>query len=523
MKKRWLLFLSLASVGILLISTTSRPQASRELGKRTKAISKTAATSWSNPVNISNTVFDSESPFLALDDNGKAYVTWVDWTGGYSRNMMFNTNVSGSWGAAKIGAPLIYTAIDDVGFPTIAASPLGGSASVAYHDGDFSRYLMSIFGFEYNNGSLGTSHVITNDAPVACSYVTMAVSPTTKNLFMIFMADVAEGFQLALKYQDANTKAWTAPALISANMAQSNYLPQMCIDAKGTAHVVWITRPAGAVVWYSKNTTPTNPNTWTAPFQISPTTGLDWTYPRVAADADSDAYVVWHDLTTGNSEVFLRKTVNGQWQTAENISQTPLLSETGTVAVHGTTKEIYIAWHERVVEAQNWDVLMRTYEEEYLNGPKKWSAVVNFSNSPSYSGEPCLRATPEGDIHLVYFETVGNNREIMHSYKEEIKVYPPTSLNLATAIDKILFYSEKVNTLTFSMNSQNQADYLDSYKVYRKKVGESDDQFQLLATLNTSTFTYTDKHLSLTQKYVYAVTAVDKGGNESDKAAVTEK
>ncbi len=522
MKKRWVLFLTLASACFLMLSMTGISQSSRRIDNRISTASKIAGTSWSTPVNISNTVFDSESPFLSLDDKGKAYVTWVDWTGGYSRNMMFNTNATGSWGAAKIGAPLIYTAIDDVGFPTIAASPIGGSATVAYHDGDFSRSLMSIFAFEYNNGSLGPSRVITTDTPVSCSYVTMAVSPTTKNPFIIFMADVEGGFQLAFKYQDASTRQWSSPALISLNEGQNNYLPQMCIDAKGTAHVVWITRPAGAVVWYSKNSTPTNPGTWTAPFQISPATGLDWTYPKVAADADSDAYVVWHDLTTGNSEVFLRKTVNGQWQPAENLSQTPLLSETASVAVHETTKEIYVAWHERVIEGQNWDVLMRTYEEEGPNGPKKWSAVINFSNSPSYSGEPCFRATPAGDVHLVYFDTVGNNREIMYSYKEEIKVYPPTSLNLVTAIDKILFYSEKVNTLTFSKNSQNQDDYLDSYKVYRKKVGESDAQFQLLTTLNTSTFTYTDKRLSLTQKYSYGVSTMDKGGNESVKIVVSE-
>jgi len=522
MKKRWILFLTLASACLLMLSMTVNPQSSRRLDKRISAASKIAGTSWSTPVNISNTVFDSESPVLSLDDNGKAYVTWVDWTGGYSRNMMFNTNATGSWGTAKNGAPLIYTAIDDVGFPTIAASPSGGSATVAYHDGDFSRYLMSIFAFEYNNGSLGPSRVITTDAPVSCSYVTAAVSPTTKNLFVIFMGDVEEGFKLAFKYQDANTKQWSGPALLSLNEYGSNYLPQMCIDAKGTAHLVWITRSNTAVVWYSKNSTPTNPDTWTAPVQISPTTGLDWTYPRVAADADSDAYVVWHDVTTGNSEVFLRKTVNGQWQPSENISQTPLLSETATVAVHGTTKEIYIAWHERVIEGVNWDVLMRTYEEESPNGQKKWSNVVNFSNSPGYSGEPCFRTTPSGDVHLVYFDTVGNNREIMYTFKEEIKVYPPTNLSLATATNKILFYSEKVNTLTFSKNSQNQDDYLDRYKIYRKKAGEDDNQFQLLATLTTSTFKYEDKHLSLTQKYSYGVSTVDKGGNESVKIVVSE-
>jgi hypothetical protein len=526
MTKRRVLFLTLASACILMLSMTGISQSSRRIAKKIEAISKTASTSWATPVNISNNGPWSETPNISLDDNGKAYVSWVDWTGGYSRNMMFNTNAKGSWGTAS-GASLIYTAIDDVGFPTVAASPSGGNATVAYHDGDFSRYLMSIFAYEYNNGSVGPSRVITTDTPVSCSYVTLAVSPTTKNLFAVFMGDV-DGLKLVFKYQDANTKQWSGPALLPLNEYGNNYLPQMCIDAKGTAHLVWVTRPAGAVVWYSKNSNPTNPEAWTAPVQISPTTGLDWTYPRVAADADSNAYVVWHDVTTGNSEVFLRKTVNGQWQASENISKTATLSETASVAVNSTTKEIYVAWQERVTADPNWEVYARTYEEVSPGGTKNWSDILNFSNAnparPRYSGEPRFAVAANGDVHLAYFDQLGsNNPEIFYTFKEKIKVYAPLDVALTSKINKILFYSEKINTITFSKNPQNSEDYLDSYKIYRKKAEDSDNLYQLLATLNTSTFKYDDKRLPLTQKYTYALTAVDKGGNESAKVAVTEQ
>jgi len=524
MKKRWFYFLILAAVGVLMISTTSRPQASRGIAKISGSISKMAATTWSTPVNISNNAQWSETPNISLDNDGKVYVSWVDWTSGLARNMMFNTNAAGSWRGAS-GVPLIYTAIDDVGFPTIAASPSGGDAMVVYHDGDFSRYLMSIFGYRYSGGSLGPSGVLTSDTPVSCSYVTAAVSPTTNNLFIIFMGDV-EGFKLVFKYRNSSGQ-WSGPALLPLNEYGNNYLPHMCIDAKGTAHVVWVTRPAGAVVWYSKNSNPTNVSSWTAPVQISPYSGLDWTYPRVAADANSDAYVVWHDVTTGNSEVFLRKTVNGQWQPAENISKTSTISETASVAVNATTKEIYVAWQERVTDEPNWEVYAKTYEDDKASGTKKWSDTLHFSNAntsrPRYSGEPRFAVAANGDVHLVYFDQLGSSYpDIFYTFKEKIRVYPPTNISLATATNKILFYSEKINTLTFSKNSDNVDEDLESYKVYRKKAGESDDLFQLLATLNTSTFTYTDKHLSLTQKYSYGVSTVDKGGNESAKVVVTE-
>ncbi len=525
MKKRCIIFLTLASACVLMLAMTAAPQAHRRIDKRIRAASKIAGPDWAVAVNISNTGLPSESPALSLDDKGKAYVTWVDWTGGYARNMMFNTNESGTWGTSKIGAPLIYTQIDDVGFPTIVASPDGGNATVAYHDGDFSRSLMSIFGFEYSGGSVGTSRVLTSDTSASCSYVTAAVSPTTKNLFIIFMADV-DVFKLGFKYRNASTGQWSQADLIPVNEGSSNYLSQMCIDAKGTAHLVWITRPAGAVVWYSKNPSPTNANTWTSPVQISPATGLDWTYPKVTADADGEAYVVWHDLTSGNSEVYLRRTVNGQFQSTENISQTPDLSETASVAVNPTTKELYIVWHENV-GGSNWEVLGKTYEIDKASGTKKWSTIINFTNSPYHSGEPCIRVAPNGDVHLVYFDQRGplwEDRDIFYTFKLKIRVLPPTAVALQTAINKILFYSDKINTITFAKNSDNDDNNLASYKLYRRKAEETDEQFQLLATLTTSTFKYDDRKLSLTQKYAYALSAVDKDGNESAKtAAITEK
>lgn len=48
---------------------------------------------------------------------------------------------------------------------------------------------------------------------------------------------------------------------------------------------------------------------------------------------------------------------------------------------------------------------------------------------------------------------------------------PPLDLALTTKTNKILFYSEKINTITFSKNSLNAEDYLDSYKILPQKGG----------------------------------------------------
>jgi hypothetical protein len=525
MRKKWLVFFALATACILMLAMTAAPQARR--AKIAGPVVKSAGSEWATPINISVTNTGSESPVLALDAEGNAYVCWTEWTGsGMARNMMFNTNETGLWHASKIISPLLYDAIDDVGFPTIVAYPEGGKAFVGYHDADFSRMLMAIMGWEYSNGGFGSKETVSYGAP-SSSYVTLALSPTDQNIYGVWMSDFDGQFGLVIRYRDPNTRQWSAGDIIDVPM--SDYLSNLFIDSKGTAHLVWITRPFGSIVWYSKNPTPKNVGAWSAPFQITPNSGLDWTYPKVTADGDGDAYVVWQEVAAGNIEVMLRRTVNGVWQATENISQTPDLSETASIAVNPTTKEMYIAWQE-LVGGSNWEIYAKTYEIDKATGTKKWSNITNFSNSPYHSGEPCFRVTSTGDVHLVFYDQLSgpdNNwmsREIMYTYKQKARIFAPTSVTLTTAINKILFYSEKMNTITFAKNPDNDDSTLANYKLYRRKAEDADDKFEMLTTLNLTTFKYEDRKLPLNQKYAYALSTVDQDGKESEKTAVvTEK
>ncbi len=521
MRKKWLIFFALAAACILMLAMTAAPQARR--AKIARPVVKPATTDWTPAVNISNTPAASESPVIALDAKGNAYVCWTEWTGsGMARNMMFNSNESGQWPASKTISPLQYDAIDDVGFPTVVAYPTGGKAYVGYHDGDMSRMLMTIMGWEYSIGSFGPKETISYDAP-SSSYVTLALSPTDNNIYGVWMADFDGQFGLVIRHRDPNTKQWTGGDII--NVPMSDYLSNLFIDAKGTAHLVWITRPFGSIVWYSKNPTPKNVGAWSAPFQITPNSGLNWTYPKVTADADGDAYVVWQEVAAGNIEVLFRRTQDGVWQPVQNISQTGDLSETATIAVNPTTEEMYIAWQE-LVGGSNWEIFAKTYEIDKATGTKRWSNIMNFSNSPYHSGEPCFRVTSTGDVHLVFYDQLSgpdNNwmsREIMYSSKSKIRVHAPSDITLTTAINKILFYSEKMNTLTFAKNPDNDDSNLNSYRLYRKKAEEADETFQVLETLNPTTFKYDDRKLPLNQKYAYALSTVDKDGNESPRSVV---
>ncbi len=524
MRKSIYFFILWASVAALTVSggqarslkTTRRP-----VFRRTAAV-----TNWSAPINISQTSSHSASPILDLDAKGNAYVSWTEWTGyRMARDMMFNTNASGQWAAAKVVAPLMYNAIDDVGFPTIAVAA-DGTAYISYHDGVINS--MEILLWEYDQGRLSDTFINLSETQGGSSaYVALAVSPVDQYAYAVWMEGTFFEYDLAFRWRNPDSGRWEPTVFLPLQPGTPKYLYQVnnfFIDAQGTAHLTYITRLYGSQVWYTKNSTPRNVNTWTEPYLVSPNTGLPWTFPRITADKDGDVYVVWHEFSDGNEEIMLRRTAGGQWQAAENISQTSQPSENPAIAVDPATKELYIAWQERV-EGTNWDVYLKSFEQQPGTAEKKWMGPVNFSGTPGMSGDPSLRALANGDIHMVYFDNLNQEdgrAEILYTAKIKQRLYAPLNLSVKTAIIKILFFQEKMNTVTFDRNDLNEETLLSGYKLFRRRAEDSDDDLVLVATLDLSTRQYLDRGLPVGQKYAYVVSAVDRDGNEARSNIVIE-
>jgi hypothetical protein len=535
MSKKYILAAGLAVLAALgpAPSATTGSAAPQNAGARTRLGIAAAAPAieWSAPVTLSRTAFHSTQPTLSLDGKGQAYVAWTEWTGaGMGRNMMFATNAGGSWTPAFVVAPLDYDAIDDVGFPTVAATP-SGTAWVAYHDGDFAAAHMIIRGAKYANGVMGSPTNISG-SPGATSYVALGVSPIDESLYEMFMDDTVMMFELTTRYRDGKTGTWMPPDLLPVLLGSSKYTYQVnhiAFDPKGTAHAVFQTRYNKAQVWYTNNSTPKNINTWTGAFNIAPDTRLSDVLPRVAADKDGEAYVVWHDIIDGNEEIRLRRMINGVWQATENISNSPAAaSENPSIAVDPDSKEIYIVWQEQV-SASNWDIYMNSYVQKPGTTDMAWTEPVNLTNSPGKTLEPNIAVMPGGNLYLVYQEELpgsGGRAEILFTSKvtpPKPKLQAPLSLALKTQVSRVLFASKKANIITFAPNDANDSSTLQDYRVYRRKAEEGDDAFVLVATLDLATFGYKDANLVTEQKYAYQVSVVNKDGDEKRTDVLVEK
>jgi len=98
-------------------------------------------------------------------------------------------------------------------------------------------------------------------------------------------------------------------------------------------------------------------------------------------------------------------------------------------------------------------------------------------------------------------------------------VFPPINIAIETVVNNYLMYPEKVNKLTWVKSALNDPVTVSSYKIYRRKSGEADAAFTVLATVDGSTYEYLDRKLPATETYAYRITAVDSKGHESAVSA----
>lgn len=522
MKHKYILFILLTSSSLLALAQA--PNLQLESDKKMIPVKLLAGMNWTMAINVSNSACRSQMPIGAVDSQGKAYVVWTESKTDIDngpREIMFNTNRFGQWGTATTVNPVNYDPVYDEGF-TCFAITLEGTGYFAYQDRD-SAGLKSIFVKEYNNGTWSLAENISLQTGGDSFYASLAVSPVEKYLYAVFMNDTNARDGLTFRCRNLSTHTW-GPSYVLPLESDTKYMPHMTVDKTGTLHLLYISRSYGdSDIWYAKNPEPWNINRWTSPIVLTSATGFGWINPRIVADNDGDIYIVWQDKSTGSGEILLKKTISGVWQPTENISQTFDPSEQPAIAVDPTTKEIYIAWRE-LVDGANWEVFMKQYEEETAGGQKKWSSIINFSRSQYYSGESWLVMDQNKNVHLFYVETVGSNSQIMYAVKKKgatPKPLAPLNLTLDTRLDAS--ETKKINKLVWQANPDNANLSLKNYKIYRKKSGEADSNFGLVAMVSGTTLQYEDFYLEVPQKFAYRMTALSMYDDESDPTAtVTE-
>jgi hypothetical protein len=98
----------------------------------------------------------------------------------------------------------------------------------------------------------------------------------------------------------------------------------------------------------------------------------------------------------------------------------------------------------------------------------------------------------------------------------EDPVFPPVNITFQKVVNSFLLYKEEVNRLAWTRNPLNDPVAVASYKIYRKKAGDTESKIAVVATVEGTVFEYFDRNRNASDRYVYRIRAVDSEGHESD-------
>ncbi|MFC2166244.1 hypothetical protein ACFLT2_14760 [Acidobacteriota bacterium] len=502
--KKTIILIALITSMLLILSGTSAFYA-RPAENDAQAASEDLS-EWSDSVRVSDPLPYSVDPKVAADEADNVHVVWVQTedTVFYNRsdsqgNWQSPVNVTGN--SIKIGeGPWPEIQVDNNGVPVVVFSgKIGGN-----YEAVMNRY--------YQGRWTGGDNV-SKTPRGGSAYPTLAIDRNTNTYFVFWQDDEFREsesqtyWQILCRFKEEGEGAWKGGGVLPEPNNRA-YAPQAGMDAKGKAYIIYANRAQRnkSRIFFTENATPKDWTKWSPVIDLSGATGISFAYPQVAVDLAGNVYVTWMHIVNGNVETFFKKRVNGVWTPMENLSQSPAASGRPSVAVNNETGDVYVVWEEDA------DVLLRK-----LSGGK-WGDPVIMSGQDSITVHPYVFCSPSGAVHLVYSDRKSGQWNIYHRSKSGRPPEPPVEpigVSVATVLDETTTPNTKSNTVRWEENPENAGKALANYLVYRKEEGQSDAEYQLIATVPLDTFSYLDVGLATDVKFAYAFATMDVVDQES--------
>jgi hypothetical protein len=147
--------------------------------------------------------------------------------------------------------------------------------------------------------------------------------------------------------------------------------------------------------------------TWKAAQRLT-NNAMNSIYPRIAI-AGSSVYVVWHDYSSGNDEIYFRKSANGgaTWQTAQMLTNNAGHSFVPVIAVDGSN--VYVVWEDNT--PGNYEIFFK----KSADGGATWQADQRLTKTKGNSFNPSL-AIGKSKIYVVWDDLTPGNYDIFLMY-----------------------------------------------------------------------------------------------------------
>ncbi len=236
------------------------------------------------------------------------------------------------------------------------------------------------------------------------SSVPRAVLDSLENLHVVWEDDTPGNYNVYYKKSTDGGDSWTSAKRITWTVNSSSR-PAIAVDSLDTLHVVYEDTSSGNYeIFYRRSTD--GGDTWSTPKRLTWTAERSWD-PAVAVDSSDVLHVFWADAIPGNFEIYYRKSIDGgaSWSANERLTWTADDSFGPFIALD-PSGDLHIAWYDYTPGPAD------IYYKNSTDGGTSWSITKRLTWTADNSFYPCLIAGASGHLYIVWEDDTPGNTEI---------------------------------------------------------------------------------------------------------------
>lgn len=340
--------------------------------------------SFDSPINLSQNNGSSAFPRLVVSESN-VYIVWYDYSLGQSDIFFARSNDKGKtfnvtsftnsvpsynpW--IGTSSNFVYLVFNDGGRTTTVEFPSGEKRLVDLSTGEEEL----IIGRSEDGGE-SFEFINLSDSPGITSW-NARIKVSGPNVFVVWNEMVNKESEIFFSVSTDNGKTFSEPINVSNNTKES-------IDAglavsENNIYLIWNQKTPDSIdIFFTKSTD--YGNIFSTPINLSNSLSVSAIGRDLSiAVSDEKLFVVWYTDSKENSDVFFTRSLDGglNFSTHVNLSQSDALSKYSQVVVN--EKNVYVVWHD--YSQGNGDIFLR----ESTDYGATFGSIKNLSNDEQES------------------------------------------------------------------------------------------------------------------------------------------
>ena len=206
------------------------------------------------------------------------------------------------------------------------------------------------------------------------------------------------------------TKSTDGGAIFSdtINLSNENLAPQVAVSGSNV-YVMWVDETTGNRDILFKRITDSGATFSNTPINLSNNTEFS-SHPQIAASGNN-VYVIWFDRTTGNGDIYFRRSTDSgaTFRDTINLSNDTGMSGSPQIAVSGNN--VYVVWYDNRIN-ENSQIFDEIYFKRSTDGGASFSNTpINLSNTTGGSYSPQIAASGN-NVYVVWRDQTTGNADI---------------------------------------------------------------------------------------------------------------